>query len=48
MVGRREAVPKRLWRVWGGDTRLVGEDWADSGNMVENQGSGDVDKGCRD
>ena len=32
----------------GGATELVGEDWADSRNMAENQGSGDVDKGCRD
>ena len=26
----------------------MGKDWADSGNMAKNQGSGDVDKGCRD
>ena len=32
----------------GGDIRPVGEDWADNGNMAENQGSGDIDKGCRD
>ena len=32
----------------GGATGPVGEDWADSGNMAKNQGSRDVDKGCRD
>ena len=29
-------------------TGPVGEDWVDSENMAENQGSGDMDKGCRD
>lgn len=32
----------------GGATGIVGEDWADSGNIAENQGSRDVDKGCGD
>ena len=48
VVGKGVNTPKRLWRERGGATRIVGEDWADGGNIAENQGSGGVDKGGGD
>ena len=46
--GEERNNTKTVMKGVGGTTRPVGEDWADRGNMAKNQGSGDVDKGCRD
>ena len=39
---------KTVMESVGGATGIMGEDWAGSGNIVENQRSGDVDKGHGD
>ena len=46
--GEDRNCTKPVMEVVGGDTGLVGEDWADSEIRVENHGTGDVDKENKD